>query len=401
MIKNELKIMKKIGFLSIIWTIMLCFIFFSGSVINAKSLSVSAVEDEIFTSKIDYQSSAKSAFLMDAVSGRIFYSKNAEQKLAMASTTKIVTAITVLDNYKGDLDTPIKIDKRAVGISGTSIYLQPNEELTVRELLYGLMLRSGNDASVALAYEVGGSVENFCQMMNELAEKVGAENSHFVNTHGLDATEHYTTAHDLAVITAYALENENFKQIVSTKTITICKDKENTRYLMNKNKLLSNLDGCIGVKTGFTDDAGRCLVSACEREGLRLVAVVFNCGPMFEESSKMIELAFEKFKMVELLPAYNYVKSAEVNNGEDAFIGLYSKKSFYLPLSQEEESNIKIIYDAPNTLEAPLTKDEEVGKVEIYYSNHLLFSEKIYTIEGVESKLFKDKIKDILDNWSA
>lgn len=395
--KGEIKVGNKINFWAVIWTIVLCFVFLS---VSLGGLPVSALDEEIFSAKIDFQSSAKSAFLMEANTGRILYSKNAEQELPMASTTKIVTAITVLENCK-DLDTPIKIDRRAVGVSGTSIYLQADEELTVRELLYGLMLRSGNDASVALAYAVGGSVEDFCEMMNALAKKIGAENSHFVNPHGLDAKEHYTTAHDLAVITAYALENEDFKQIVSTKTITICKDKENVRYLMNKNKLLSKLDGCIGVKTGFTDNAGRCLVSACERSGLRIVSVVFNCGPMFEESEKMFELAFEKFKMVELLPAYNYVKSAEVNNGEDAYVGLYSKKSFALPLSQAEESNVNIVYDAPDTLEAPLVKDEEVGKVEIYYGNHLLFSEKIYTIEEVESKLFKDKIKDILDNWNA
>jgi len=267
--------------------------------------------------------------------------------------------------------------------------------------LYGLMLRSGNDASVALAYEVGGSVENFCEMMNALAKKVGADNSHFVNPHGLDAEGHYTTAHDLAVITAYALENKDFAEIVSTKTKTICKDKDNSRYLLNKNKLLAKLDGCIGVKTGFTDNAGRCLVSACERNGLRLVAVVFDCGPMFEESSKMFEHSYEQFKMIELLPAYYYIKSAEVENGEDAYVGLYSQLSFSLPLTQEEESNISIIYDAPDTLEAPLKKDQEVGKVEIYYSNHLLFSQKVYTIEEVDSKLFKDKIKDILDNWNA
>jgi len=408
MLKNEVKSMKKTSFFTIIFAIMLCFatFFVSTSTVTNDSVSVvtndsvNAVGEDIFTSKINYQSSAKSAFLMEALTGRVLYSKNAEQALPMASTTKIVTAITVLDNYD-DLDTPIKINSKAVGVSGTSIYLQQNEELTVRELLYGLMLRSGNDASVALAYEVGGSVENFCEMMNTLAKKVGAENSNFVNPHGLDADGHYTTAHDLAVITAYALENKDFAEIVSTKTKTICKDKENSRYLLNKNKLLANLDGCIGVKTGFTDDAGRCLVSACERDGLRLVSVVFNCGPMFEESSAMFERSYEKFKMVELLPPYYYIKSAEVENGEDAYVGLYSQSSFSLPLTQEEESNINIIYDAPDKLEAPLEKGQEVGKVEIFYGNHLLFSEKVYTIEEVDSKLFKDKIKDILDDWNA
>lgn len=388
--------MKKMYFWTITFTIMLCCVLFP--VIEKNP--VYATEKEVFTEKIAYASSAKSAFLMDAGTGRIFYSKNAQQKLPMASTTKIVTAITVLENC-ADLDAIIQVDSGAVGVEGTSIYLQPKEELTIRELLYGLMLRSGNDASVALAYAVGGSVGEFCGMMNDLAKKVGADSSNFVNPHGLDAPEHYTTAHDLAVITAYALENKDFAEIVSTKTKTICPDKDNRRYLINKNKLLASLSGCIGVKTGFTNDAGRCLVSACERDGLKLVAVVFNCGPMFEESSQMFERVFEQFKMVELLPAYNYVKSASVENGEEAYVGLYSRSGFILPLSQAEESNINIVFESPNSLKAPLKKEEEVGNVEIYYGKHLLFSEKIYTIEEVKSKLFKDKVRDILDKWNA
>ena len=389
--------MKKSVIFSVFLLIMVCF----ANILFPTVLQVEAVNvGEILTDKVDFSSSAKSAIMIESTTGRILYEKNKSQKLPMASTTKIVTAITAIENAK-DLDTPFEIDARAVGISGTSIYLQPKEKLSLRELLYGLMLRSGNDASVAIAYAVGGSVENFCELMNQIAKKAGANDSSFKNPHGLDEKGHYTTAHDLAKITAYALENETFKEIVSTKTKTICEDQDNKRYLVNKNKLLAKMDGCIGVKTGFTDDAGRCLVSACERDGLRLISVVFNCGPMFEESEALLEKGFEKFSMIEILPAYHYVDRVTLDNGEKASVGLYSLRSFSLPLSEREQSNLNVVFDVPNHLSAPIKKDQEVGNVQIYYDKHLIFEEKIYTIEEVDSKLLKDKIKEILDRWNA
>ena len=364
------------------------------------SLNVCAEDNVLFTEKIEYSCSAKSAVMIESSTKRIVYSKNANEALPMASTTKIVTAITVIENCD-DLDKIITIDKACVGVSGTSIYLKEGEQISIQELLYGLMLRSGNDASVALALEIGGSVEKFCDMMNELAKNVGAKNSNFKNPHGLDEQGHHTTAYDLALITAHALENKDFAKIVKTKSIKICEGKDNFRYLVNKNKLLNKLDGCIGVKTGFTDDAGRCLVSACERDGLRFVCVVFNCGPMFEESFDMLNLAFQKFKMIEILPSYFYVKNVEVKNGDIDNVGLYSKKGLSLPLSIEEEANLNVLFKIPPNLTAPIKKDEEVGVIEIYFNNHLIFSEKVYTIEEVDSKLYKDKIKEILDNWNA
>lgn len=389
--------MKKKMIFSVFLLIMVCF----ANILFPTVLQAGAIEvGEILTDKVDFSSSAKSAIMIESTTGRILYEKNKSEKLPMASTTKIVTAITAIENAK-DLDTPFEIDSRAVGISGTSIYLQPKEKLSLRELLYGLMLRSGNDASVAIAYAVGGSIDNFCELMNQTAKKAGANDSSFKNPHGLDEKGHYTTAFDLAKITAYALENETFKEIVSTKTKTICEDQDNKRYLVNKNKLLAKMDGCIGVKTGFTDDAGRCLVSACERDGLRLISVVFNCGPMFEESEALLEKGFEKFSMIEILPAYHYIDSVTLDNGEKASVGIYSLRSFSLPLSEREQSNLNVVFDVPNHLSAPIKKDQEVGNVQIYYDKHLIFEEKIYTIEEVDSKLLKDKIKEILDRWNA
>ena len=242
----------------------------------------------------DYYTSAKAMCTMEVNSKRILYSKNMDEKMAMASTTKIMTAITAIEN-SNDLDKKFEISPKAVGISGTSLYLRKGEIFSLRELLYGLMLVSGNDASVAIGEKVAGSVQSFVELMNKTAEKIGAKNTHFDNTHGLDSKTHYTTAYDLALITSYAMQNEIFKEIVSTKNIKITNSDGKVRYLKNKNKLLTSLDGCNGVKTGFTDDAGRCYVGSCEREGMTIVCVVLNCGPMFEECGAFINKAFDEY----------------------------------------------------------------------------------------------------------
>ncbi len=355
---------------------------------------------ELPNASISVGSSAGSAFVFDADSGRVFYEKNADTKRAMASTTKIATAITVIENCK-DLDAIVKVDKRAVGIEGTSIYLREGEELSVRDLLYGLMLRSGNDSAVALAIYIGGDIENFCNLMNETALRAGAENTNFANPHGLDNPDHYTTARDLAKITAYALNNKDFAQIVSTKNIKIPSREEGTRFLANKNRLLNSLEGCIGVKTGFTTKAGRCLVSAVERDGLRVVCVVLNCGPMFEESADMLNAVCEKYKSYVVLEPYKYIADLPLENGDVSSIQVFSKKGLKLALTEEEHSQLKIVYDLPEKLFAPVKNEQEIGKVEVYYGKRLIFSEKIYTIDEVGSKLLKDKLKDILEHWGV
>lgn len=355
---------------------------------------------ELPKASISVGSSAGSAFVFDADSGRVFYEKNADAKRAMASTTKIATAITVIENCK-DLDAIVKVDKRAIGIEGTSIYLREGEELSVRDLLYGLMLRSGNDSAVALAIYIGGDIENFCKLMNETALHAGAENTNFTNPHGLDNQDHYTTARDLAKITAYALNNKDFAQIVSTKNIKIPSSEEGTRFLANKNRLLNSLEGCIGVKTGFTTKAGRCLVSAVERNGLRVVCVVLNCGPMFEESADMLNAVCEKYKSYVVLEPYKYIADLPLENGDVSSIQVFSKKGLKLALTEEEHSQLKIVYDLPEKLIAPVKNEQEIGKVEVYYGKRLIFSEKIYTIDEVGSKLLKDKLKDILEHWGV
>ncbi len=343
-------------------------------------------------------SSAKAMCTMEASTGRVLYAKNENAKLPMASTTKIMTAITAIENCK-DLDEKFEISPKAVGISGTSIYLRKGEALSVRDLLYGLMLVSGNDASVAIGERVGGNVKNFVEMMNKTAIKIGTKNSHFDNTHGLDSKTHYTSAYDLALITSYALSNDTFREIVSTKNTKITTVEGKTRYLKNKNRLLNSLEGCNGVKTGFTDDAGRCLVASCERDGMQLVSVVLNCGPMFEECATLLEKGFNEYEMVEVTKDYDYSQYLRLEDARKEFVKVGTKGSYRYPMREEEKGKITYIYKLPEKIEGGVSKDKVVGEISTYYGNDLLFSEKIYTMEEVRSNTILEKLKDIFRKW--
>lgn len=279
------------------------------------------------------ETSARGMCTMDVATGRVLFAHNADQPLGMASTTKVVTALTVLENC-ADIDTKIRVADQAIGIEGSSIYLQKGEELTVRELLYGLMLRSGNDAAVALALAVAPSVADFATLMNQTAAKYGATNSHFVNPHGLDDPAHYTTARDLAKLSAAALKNDTFVEICSAVEKRI-DGPEMPRVLYNKNKLLKSLDGCIGVKTGYTKKTGRSFVGAREVDGQKIVCVVLNCGPMFPETAQLLRDADAIYHNKPILQA------------EQVFVAQDGRKAvaladFAYPLSQSELDRVVI-----------------------------------------------------------
>lgn len=346
------------------------------------------------------ETSAKSMIVMETLHDKVLYSKNENTQLPMASTTKIVTAITVIENCD-DLDALVTIPKSATLAEGSSIYLRANEQLTIRQLLYGLMLQSGNDAAETLALELGnGSLENFAELMNQTAKNCGAENSNFVTPHGLDDKEHYTTAYDLAKITSYALKNPVFKEIVSCKKYIIPATEHNTaRTLLNKNKLLSSLDGCDGVKTGYTKKSGRCLVSSCTRNGMQVVCVVLNCGPMFEDSTNLINKAFEEYKLYEILPSYKFVDDVVVEDGKTDKVRIYNKEGYNVVANETEINKYRVEYDYNKTVKAPIDKDTKLGEVKIYYDNSLIFTDNLYNIENVEGLDKIDKLKDILEKW--
>lgn len=314
--------------------------------------------------------------VMELNSNRVLYSNNAYTKKYMASTTKILTAITIIENC--NINDVVVVGKDTVGVEGSSIYLEEGEELSVKELLYGLMLRSGNDCAETLAKYCSGSIEDFARLMNSTAIKIGATNSNFVNPHGLNNDNHYTTAYDLALISCYAMKNDIFREIAGTKSIDISFSTRNyKRHLINKNKLLND-DDCTGIKTGFTKKAGRCLVSSFNKNGMELVCVVLNCAPMWEVSRNLVDETYSKFNLYNLVSSENIVGFTTDNCGKK--FPLIIKNDIVLPLSTYEKENLKIEYEYPIFVDFTLNNNTEIGFIKIYCQNNLIFSEKIYTI---------------------
>lgn len=240
------------------------------------------------------------ALIYDRASGRILYEKNGNKQTPMASTTKIMTAIVVIEN--ANLDDVVEVDSKAATIGGSRLGLKKGDKVTVNDLLYGLMLRSGNDAAIALATYVGGSIEGFADMMNEKAEELGLTNTHFVVPHGLDNDGHYTTAYELAKITDYALENSTFEKIVSTSSTTISING-NSKQINNTNKLLSSVSGVYGVKTGFTNGAGRCLVAAWKDDEMDIITVIIGADTSdirTNDTKELINYVQENYSLVNI-----------------------------------------------------------------------------------------------------
>lgn len=245
--------------------------------------------------------SAEACVLIDGKSGAVLFEKNATARLPMASTTKIMTAKIILERMS--LDTVVTVPTKATLVEGSSSYLRANEKITVEKLLYGLLLDSGNDSAYTLAEACSGSVEEFARLMNEEAEKMGLHSTSFANPHGLTAENHFTTAYELAFITMQAMKNEKFCEIVSEKNVVSPSlDGKVTRYHSNHNKLLRTYDGAVGVKTGYTKAAGRCLVSAARRENELYIAVTLNDGNDWRDHTALLDYAFDGFESVEIAP---------------------------------------------------------------------------------------------------
>ena len=296
--------------------------------------------------------SARKAVLLDARTGRVLYERDADSRSLIASTTKIMTALVVCEQCNV-LDR-VRIPKEAVGIEGSSMYLREGEVLTVQELLYGLMLHSGNDAAVALAIYCGGTVEGFAQLMNDEAARLGLDGTHFVNPNGLDAPNHYSTARDLAVLAAYAMENPIFRQTVSTRTVTV-----GERSLRNHNKLLWQVEGAEGVKTGYTRAAGRILVSSASREGRRLVAVTINAPDDWADHAALLEEGFSRYHVHTVVSAGDCLGTAEVLGGQAAHAELLAAEDFAYALAEDEA--VTIALSGPGFVYAPVVEGAEAG----------------------------------------
>ena len=318
--------------------------------------------------------SAQKAIVIDGQTGRVLYEKDADNQSLIASTTKIMTALVVCEHCNV-LDR-MRIPKEAVGIEGSSMYLTEGEVLTVQELLYGMMLRSGNDAATALAIYCGGTVEGFAQLMNDKARQLGLKNTHFVNPHGLDAPEHYSTARDLAVLTAYAMQNPIFATTVGAKTVHC-----GQRVLTNHNKLLWRLEGANGVKTGYTKAAGRILVSGAQRDGRQLVAVTINAPDDWNDHTKLLEDAFARYSTRRLVSSGQVLGQLEIFGGEAASVTVAADGDFDYPVAEGEKLSLLL----PNAfLYAPVAEGQSAGQAHILLDGIPVGKVPIVYMETVE-----------------
>ena len=296
--------------------------------------------------------SAEKAYVLDGISGRVLYERNAQQRSLIASTTKIMTALVVCEQCNV-LDR-MQIPKEAVGIEGSSMYLRQGEVLSLQELLYGLMLSSGNDAAVALAIYCGGTVEGFAQMMNDKARVLGLKDTHFENPNGLDSPGHYSTARDLAVLAAYAMENPIFYKTVSAKSVTI-----GQRHLTNHNKLLWRVEGADGVKTGYTKAAGRILVSSATRQGRRILAVTIQAPDDWNDHAALLETGFSRYTPRKVVSAGQCVGSVAVAGGVHSRVEVLAAEDFTYALAEGE--NPQLVLPGPGFVYAPAVEGAQAG----------------------------------------
>ncbi len=351
---------------------------------------------------------SRSAIVFDRNSKEVIYGKDENTKKKMASTTKIMTCIVVLE--KGELTDTVIVSKNAAGTGGSRVGLKTGDKATVQDLLYGLMLCSGNDAAVALAEHVGGSVEGFAELMNAKAKELNLSNTNFVTPHGLDNENHYTTAYELAIMADYGLKNKTFRSIVGTKNITININGK-PRNLNNTNELLGSVSGVYGVKTGFTNGANRCLVSSCKRDNLDIITVVLGADTKkfrTQDSLKLINYAMNNYKDINVEKQINEEfekwkkenkSSMYINKGikENVEVELEKIENKYITIKNTQENNIKIEINNIKKYEAPLTKGTVIGVVTVNVKGKTKLVVNIQASETIKRKNMLNYIKELLE----
>lgn len=333
--------------------------------------------------------SASQGILMDMESKRIFYSKDIHKVKSVASISKIMTAILTIENI--DVNKEITVGDEINTSYGSGIYIKKGEKLKIIDLLYGLMLRSGNDASLSLAKNTLGSVEKFVIQMNNLAKKIGMKNTTFNNPNGLDEEAgNYSTVYDMALLTSYASQNELYQKIVSTKKYTL-KTNMNTYIWYNKHRLVNNYKYATGGKTGFTKIAKRTLVTTACKEGLNLVAVTFNDGNDFLDHQNLFEEVFKNYKN------YVIVENGDLEIDDDFYKILYTKKEFKYPLSKEEVNTVKVDYELEKV--RSIKEETKVGVARIYLGDEEIGSIDIYTNKKIDNKVEKIGFFQKIKRW--
>lgn len=355
---------------------------------------------------------SRACVIIDRNTNAVLYGKNENQKRKMASTTKIMTATIIIENC--NLNETVEISKKAAGTGGSRLGLKAGDKITIRDLLYGLMMRSGNDSAVALAEYAGGSIEGFAEKMNQKASDLGLNNTHFETPHGLDSDEHYTTAYELALLSNYALNNKIFAQIVGTKEYTITINGY-PKQLSNTNELLGNLDGVYGIKTGFTNGANRCLVTACKRNNMDIICVVLGADTKnfrTQDSVKLINYIFDNFKPVNIEKIVNDNFEKWKNNYLDKIIinKSYSKKfdlridnitNNIMPIRKDYIDLINVDINCPLYFEAPIYKNFKLGSINLHISDTINFEYPIYNSYEVKRKNWNIYFIDFFKDYSS
>lgn len=340
--------------------------------------------------------SARSAVLYQPEIDNFLYSKDADVRLPMASTTKIMTALVALENSV--LSEIVEVEDSAIGTEGSSAYLRHGDTLTMEELLYALLLQSANDAAVAIACHIGGDVEGFSALMNDRACQLGLTDTHFTNPHGLDDDEHYTTARELSLIAAEAMRNPTFRKIASTYKKTFATE-DRTRTYVNHNKLLRLYDGCIGVKTGFTKKSGRCLVGAAEKEGLTFITVTLDAPSDWSDHKKMLDFGFESLEKITLASGFDHMYKIPLLDGESEYLTVANPDGAEMITERTEQEIAEHVRLVKYGI-APINRGDKLGEI-IYTSDGKEVARvPLVALESVkkkENKGFFEKILSIFD----
>lgn len=372
---------------------------------------ISSVTSSSVANIVEPSINSRAAIIYERSSGTILYGKAENEKRKMASTTKIMTAIVVIEN--SNLEDIVTVSSKAAGTGGSRLGLHTNDKISIKNLLYGLLLCSGNDAAVALAEQVGGDIPNFANLMNSKAVSLGLSSTHFVTPHGLDDDNHYTTAYELALITNYALKNEVFSSLVNTKTYTISINNY-PKTLSNTNELLGNLDGVYGVKTGFTNGANRCLVTATKRGNMDIICIVLGADTKKDrtkDSIALINYAFNNFKMINIQEKItNEFANWKICNSTNLSVkkGVSNNINIvledlpynFLPVNSNYQDDISIYIYCNKDLEAPLPANSNIGYLTVTISNKTILTLNIYNSNAITLKSPMDFYKTFLMHYT-
>lgn len=331
-----------------------------------------------------FADSSRSSIVMDLDSGRVLYENNAYEERLIASTTKIMTAILAIEN--GNLNKKVTVDEEVLTMYGTNIYLEVGEQMRLRDLLYGLLLRSGNDASVVIAKEVGGNEKKFVKMMNTKAKEIGMEHTSFQNPHGLDeVTENYSTAYDMALLSQYAYQNKTYRNIVSTNKYEVSTGKK-TYLWYNRNQLLTDYEYCTGGKNGYTPKAGKTLVTTASKDGLNLTIVSLSDGDSYNNHQNLYENIFSKYHRYKIIDKNHFSVDSQFVDKD-----VYLKESFYYPLTEKEVDDIKTIVHFFDQ-----SSSDKIGKIDIYLKKEKIGEVPVFVQEKKkETHSFFDWLKDL------